>query len=462
MVLRVLERVLHDVSIEAVREGQQIRTRGLGPSQRTMNRNDLAVVEVARENDYTVIRADITYLSSALLGGVPQDDLVRSKLDRVLDRVEMELGTKRVRNGALPWIAEPIREPEHEFEPEYRGEPEQTIDHEHVGGRSVEVEHHFVAEARGESEEYVGAELVDSMAPAAAVETVYAEEAVVAPEPVHVVEPATEAEAVHELVTVPESKVVAPVNASVALPAATKTVSAEIAIEKPITGAVPERKEERLEVPMFQTFQPEESKTPRRWGLLATVACMLAAVGLFLAWPYLMGLVHERLNPTPSVAEGSVAGDAPEATKLAADKTPMEVPDANTAAIQNAAIHSEGDPRIWLESWAKAMQGQDAGVQAAFYADPVEHYALKSNVSNADVWLDKKNAIQGRPKLWTMKLEDVTLEPRPEDSMRVRLTKHIVSQTDSGRVSEQFIHSQLKLKKIDGQWKITSEQNLRP
>ena len=45
MVLRALERSLHDVSVEVVREGQRITIRGLGPSQRTMNRNDVGVVE---------------------------------------------------------------------------------------------------------------------------------------------------------------------------------------------------------------------------------------------------------------------------------------------------------------------------------------------------------------------------------------------------------------------------------
>ena len=106
------------------------------------------------------------------------------------------------------------------------------------------------------------------------------------------------------------------------------------------------------------------------------------------------------------------------------------------------------------------MRGQDAGAQASFYADPVEHYALKTNVSNADVWLDKKNSIQNRPASWTVKMEDVVIEPRPDESIRVRLTKHFTSGSDGGRVSDQSIHSQLKLKKIDGQWKIVSEQNL--
>lgn len=420
MVLRVLEWSFRDVSVEVVRDGSRITVRGLGPSQRTMNRNDIAVVEVVCENHRTVIRVDITYQASALLGGISQDELVRSKLERVLDRVKQELGTDRVRVEDVPWLADLVSEPEPGIEPEPMIQPDYVFHQEHT----VKAEHGGEPETRGNPEYLVEIE------------------------PARAEEPAVESEPVPE--PQPEAPLVPPV--------VTETVPAEAAVEKPATSSA---SSSRVEIPMFQTFHPEDTRTPKRWGLLATVASMLAAVGLFVAWPYLVGLVHERLNPS-STAEESVVGDTMEGTKLSVDKVPLHEPDAITLTTQNASIHSESDPKVWLESWADAMRGQDAGAQAAFYADPVEHYALKSNVSNADVWLDKKNAIQGRPSGWTVTLEDVVVEPRPDESMRVRLTKHISSQPGGGRVSDQFIHSQLKLRKIDGQWKITSEQNLRP
>lgn len=460
-VLRVLEWSLRDISIEVERDGRRITVRGLGPSQRTMNRNDIAVVEVSSENDHTVIRADITYLSSALLGGVPQDDLVRSKLDRVLDRVEAELGTKRIRGEAVTEFADPVREPEtvleveHVLVPEpffqagYTSEPQQALEREYAIERehgieqkqaieqeqAIEAEHNFEPVDGGRLEHFVALELV---------------------QPVPRREPVVEAEVSRSAETVvafePEAEVAAESAASVAMPVATETVPAvAAAVEKPTAGS-----SSRVGIPVFQTLQPENAP-PKRWGLLATVVCMLAAVALFLAWPYLVGLVHERLSPSTDVTDGSTVGE----TKVVADKEPIPAPDANaTAAARNAAIHNESDPRVWLESWADAMRGQDASAQASFYADPVDHYALKSNVSNADVWLDKKNAIQSRPTSWTFRLEDVVVEPRPDESMRVRLTKHYTFQADGGKVSDQLIHSQLKLRKIDGQWKIVSEQNL--
>lgn len=445
MVLRVLEWSLRDVSIEVVRNGRRITVRGLGPSQRTMNRNDIAVVEVASENQHTVIRAEITYQASALMGTTPQDDVVRLKLDRVLERVKMELRTQSVRVEAVSWFAHPGREPEY-IEPDYALEQEDA----------VEGEPGLEAGAGGKPEQSVEPQAVE---PVAAIEAVGATEPVAAIEAVRATEPVAAVEPVRE----PEPEVVAAPSAAVVVPVIAETVAVEAATEKPAAAVVSNAHENRVDVPMFRAFQAKETKTPKRWGLLATVACMLVAVGLFLAWPYLVGLVHERLNPSSNVGEEGAVVESTEAAKIAADEAPIQVPYANAAAARNEAIHHESDPRVWLESWADAMRGQDAGAQASFYADPVERYAVKPNVSNADVWLDKKNAIQSRPKVWAVKLEDVVIEPRPDESLRVRLTKHYTTaQAEGGPVSEQFIHSQLKLRKIDGQWKIASEQNLRP
>ncbi|HEY6412450.1 MAG TPA: hypothetical protein VIX42_02105 [Edaphobacter sp.] len=454
MVLRVLERELRDVSVEVVRDGRQIRVRGLGPSQRTMNRNDVGVVEIESENDHTVIRADITFLASALLGGVPQDDLVRSKLDRVLDRVKMELRTKSVHGEVFPasnsFYESADGEVSHIF-----AEPEHVAAYP-VEADPIDVPEHIFEDARAasfEHEQLLEPIFVDMKEAAIEAQSNYVPQPEVVAEAKPVVVQAVSETLSEEVATPPvEQRVVAVANL------VTQELKPTNVVAVPSPIAVSNASGQQRAAPMFQSFQSEEAKTPRRWGLLATVICMLAAVALFLAWPYLVGLVHERSTPASGVMDESAAG---EATKLSADKTPIQAADANAAAVREAAIHNESDPRVWLESWAEALRGQDAGEQASFYADPVDHYARKSNVSNADVWLDKKTAIQSRPKVWTVNLENVVVEPRPDESLRVRLTKHYTSaQSDGGRVSDQVVHSQLKLRKIDGQWKIVSEQNL--
>jgi hypothetical protein len=445
-----------------------------------MNRNDITVVEVVSENHRTVIRADITYQASALLGGVKQDEVMRLKVDRVMDRVKMELGTQGVRVEAVSWFADPTREPgyvmdeglavepepvfrpestrelaraieqgharelEQRIEPEPETEPLPVMEVAHITGPEDSLE----PVAHGEQEQFVEHQLTGVAEP------IVAAEGVREPESEAIAEQAGSGQSV-----VQESVFVAEVAEK---PTATERVPVVEVAKKPVAAAASSSEKKSGAIPMFRTFHSVETKPPRRWGLLATVVCMLAALGLFLAWPYLAGLLHERLHPSSSVSDGKSAEETLETPKPAEDPTAAQLPDANLAATRNAAMLSESDPKVWLESWANALSGQDAGVQASFYADPVEHYAVKTNVSNADVWLDKKNEIQSRPKNSTVTIEKVEIEPRPDESLRVRLTKHFTSKSDSGRVSDQFIHSQLALRKIDGQWKITSEQNLRP
>ncbi len=392
MVLRALEVSLRDISTEVVRQGRQITLRGLGPSQRTVNRNDITLFEVDAENNLTTIHADITYQASALLGDAPQNDLILSKLDRVFDSVKMQLGTRRGRVSAPPPTPEPVR----------------------------------------------------------------LSEPVPDPEPIPVVETPV------ATTTEPEEVVAAPV-----LPqAAPQSVEPTIPVEQKPTrsSSITHRSEERQQVRMFQAFQPERPKPGRGWGIAALVVCAHAAVILFLTWPYLLVLADKGTMWHSGSADVQAVPSSPVVEAKSPNSTAEHaVPDSSLAAALNASIHDEPDPEVWLESWASAMRSRDAAAQASFYADPVDRYFLKSNVSNADVLADKQTDIQSREDLWTFELKHIVIEQKPDSTARVRLVKHIISlsQFAGPQMLEQSIRSQLQLKRIDGQWKITSEQNLR-
>jgi ketosteroid isomerase-like protein len=398
MVLHALEVSLRDMSTEVVRQGRQITLRGLGPSQRTVNRNDITVFEVNAENNRTTIHADVTYQASALLGDTPQNDLVLSKLDRVFDSVKMQLGTRRVRVSAPPspeavHLSEPVPDPE-------------TV--------------------------------------------------VPDPEPVPVVETPV------ATTTEPEEVVAAPV-----LPqAASQSVEPTIPVEQKPTrsSSITHRSEERQQVRMFQALQPERPKPGRGWGIAAIVVCAHVAVIVFFTWPYLLVLADKGTMWHSGSADVQAVPSSPVVEAKSPNSTAEHaVPDSSLAAALNASIHDEPDPEVWLESWASAMRSRDAAAQASFYADPVDRYFLKSNVSNADVLADKQTDIQSREDLWTFELKHIVIEQKPDSTARVRLVKHIISlsQFAGPQMLEQSIRSQLQLKRIDGQWKITSEQNLR-
>ena len=224
--------------LRSCRNGRRITVRGLGPSQRTMNRNDIALVEVANENQHTVIRADITYQASALLGGTPQDDLVRSKLDRVLERVKMELRTQSVRVEEVSWFTDPGRAPEYMMEPDYVLEERDAVD----------MRHGLEPKTGGESEQ--------------SVEPLRAAERVVETWPVRATEPVVAIEPVRE----PEPEVVADLSSSATLPVEAETVPVEVVIKKPDTVAVSNASEKRIEAPIFPRRSSRRRRRRRRGG----------------------------------------------------------------------------------------------------------------------------------------------------------------------------------------------------
>lgn len=90
-VLRVLETCLQNISPEVVRRGDEITLRGLGPSPRSVNPHDKTVLRVTAKRDQIVIDADVNFQASAFLGEMPQDEVVRSKLNQVFLQMRSQL-----------------------------------------------------------------------------------------------------------------------------------------------------------------------------------------------------------------------------------------------------------------------------------------------------------------------------------------------------------------------------------
>ena len=252
MVLRALEWSLREVSIEVARDGERITVRGLGPSQRTMNRNDVTVVDVTCENHHTIVRADIMYQASALLGGISQDDLVRSKLDRVLDRVKVELGTESVRVEAVSWFNNTAPAPEYMIEPAYAVEqeasiePEKAIEPEHA----AEAVHGLESEANEKSEQFV--EVLPEAEPVVEPGLIVESAPIVIPEPVIESTPIHESESVSEPASVrePEPEVVVERHEPVVPPVVIEKGSVAEEVEKPVPVAVSSLQEKLADVPM--------------------------------------------------------------------------------------------------------------------------------------------------------------------------------------------------------------------
>ena len=104
IVLHALELSLRQLSLDVVIDGSEIILHGLGPSPRTINPRDAAILRVDTEENRTVINADVTFQPSCLLGKCPQVEAVNYKLDRAFDQMstEIALAQRRKAQPTLP------------------------------------------------------------------------------------------------------------------------------------------------------------------------------------------------------------------------------------------------------------------------------------------------------------------------------------------------------------------------
>lgn len=118
------------------------------------------------------------------------------------------------------------------------------------------------------------------------------------------------------------------------------------------------------------------------------------------------------------------------------------------------------DIKAWVQVWAAAISTRDVQHQLSFYATPLDRYFLTPDVSSEQLLKDKQAEIDDRKGVWTLKAEDVVVQKETATNAVVVLIKHVTEELPSSRVREERIKAQLKLKLVDGSWKITSERTI--
>jgi uncharacterized protein (DUF952 family) len=162
------------------------------------------------------------------------------------------------------------------------------------------------------------------------------------------------------------------------------------------------------------------------------------------------------ISPVPAKPSGSA--DVP-VTSAAA---PTSSNDLAAVAAASAIRFSDtsSDPVTWLGHWERAMRTRDAAAQSSFYADSVERYQGQLHLSKADVQQKKQAAIAGRRGLWTVKVEGAVVQKQTKDEVDIQLVKHVIAEPVPSQISEQFVQTELHLKRLNGAWKIVSEEDL--
>lgn len=215
-------------------------------------------------------------------------------------------------------------------------------------------------------------------------------------------------------------------------PVFSKVTAPPIALAVP---APPAATKEMFGVSAFED-EPETSSKLLRWS--AWVAALIVLVVAPLVWLYLPS------HPGTATAPVTQPAAAAPAEPLATPKQPWEDP----------------DPAVVVDDWAAAMNSRDAAAQAAFYANPVERYFLRHNLTRAEVKADKQAAIDRRKGDWAVKMESVKVTRANDKTAKARLIKHYTVKEDGKTASEWFVPSALQMTRANGRWQITSERDL--
>jgi ketosteroid isomerase-like protein len=408
LVLHILEHCFRDISLEAVHSGDQLTVYGVGPSFRTMNRNDKTVLRASRQQSATIVHADANFLASALMGDMPQDTVVRSKIEQAFRCMKTQLNL----DVALP----PDSPSTHSSEPQrpIHTEPLVPLAPGAPGRPSPEppVSEHTSFQ---------------TATPTIATEPLIQPPTMEPDEPI-----ALESKA--PVPTVPPAfAVVAP--SAPPIPALT--------FDSPVSAPASP-----------QPFLPMKAGPAEHKRSVVLPLTLLAALILLCA-----GYLLQHRNPI---------GNLFPLKNLTQHATPDADPPAGTQSSSPPAQSSHPptaagpeDINAWVEDWAAAMRTNDPGAQVSFYADPVNRYFLTPNVSGSELLREKQSDIKSRGDLWSFKAENVQIQRQSESSAIVLLTKHItVKPPSSSSIREQRIKTQLKLKIVDGNWKIISERTL--
>jgi hypothetical protein len=421
MVLRALEICSRDVSSDVVRYGDRITLHGLGPSPRSRNAHDKTVFRVNAEDDKTVINGEVNFQASALLGEQPQHEVVRSKLEELFQQMkaQIDLDSRRAGDYATP----------------------------HVAMDAVSTDAPIALDSTTPAEE----DFIPAVAPYTKME------ALNAGEERGVAATALIAEPVAEPAGEPFRDVV------------------QRAAAKPIVA--PERiaplQQEELKLWFKEPEEIDSGSHVGRWAVGLVALLLLAAGSFFFYRSHRIGgaafapKVSQTapVAATPAPASNAKPPDAPPVTTPSVSASnPVATPSAPATPSTSPATGPTGgvtDPKVWLHGWASAMQTRDANAQAAFYADTVDRYLDQRNVSRDAVLRDRESTIHMRQGLWTVKMEKIVVEQQSDTEAQVRLVKHFMDEPDpSSGILESFVPSKLTLKRVGGDWKITSEQDL--
>jgi ketosteroid isomerase-like protein len=422
LVLRTLEHYLREVSIETVRTEEELIVYGLGPSFRTMNPRDKTTVRaISHPSATTMLHTEADFLASALAGDTAQDEIVRAKIERAFESLKTELSYGTASRATAAWTLPHV-------EPATPSPVVEVVPAIAKAGTPTPVEVKEASPVPIES------------APDAVRAPIFEAKPQPQPPPETTPKPQPNPQPNPKIEVKPEPRV---------------EPKPAPKIDEPVL-ATPRRS---APVPSAVTMEAVPIKK-RRSAILLVLPLLI----LLLAAVFYM-LQHPRASQSlvAAKAEGHTASASTENKAAVPAPAPAPAPAPPSSAVTPAPPAPAAMPtniRAWVQAWAAAISTRDVQTQLGLYATPLNRYFLTPNVSREQLLKNKQAEIDDRKGVWTMRAENVVVQKRTSTNAVVFLTKHITVKLLSSTIREERIKAQLKLKMVDGQWKITSERTV--
>ncbi|HEV7377199.1 MAG TPA: zinc ribbon domain-containing protein [Pyrinomonadaceae bacterium] len=197
--------------------------------------------------------------------------------------------------------------------------------------------------------------------------------------------------------------------------------------------------------------QARSSRTP----LIIAVTVVATVCVLSLGFIIMRGLLRNNEGENKRSIEIVASAATPTETIRPAASPPVRklTVDAPPTAPATQEVTST------LYNWAAATQAHDLDAHMSYYADTLDTYYLRSNVSSDFVRSDKSRAYSRYHKL-DVKLSnfEVTVDPSGTHAAAV-FDKTFNFEGD--KLLSGSVRQALWLRKIDGRWRITGEKDLR-
>ena len=132
--------------------------------------------------------------------------------------------------------------------------------------------------------------------------------------------------------------------------------------------------------------------------------------------------------------------------------TPTPSP-VNVAAVRKEVMEV-------LSGWAASSMERDINTHMSYYADTLDTYYTRSNVSASVVRADRQRAYDTYSKL-EIELSNIQITPDPEGQLAMAILDKTWNFENDERSNSGSVQQEIHLGKIDGRWRIIGEKDLQ-